>query len=74
MATSLGFQTAPGRYRVGHMLGLRHPAGLPTGLASELTKVNIFVSMRGASIRISPHLYNTKDDVDQLFRMLTRLI
>jgi selenocysteine lyase/cysteine desulfurase len=74
MATALGFQTVPGRYRVGHMLGLRHPAGLPSGLASELAKANVFVSMRGASIRISPHLYNTENDIDQLFRVLTRLI
>lgn len=74
MATELGFQTVPGRYRVGHLLGLRHPAGLPSGLAAELAKANVFVSMRGSSIRVSPHLYNTENDIDQFFRVLARLI
>jgi selenocysteine lyase/cysteine desulfurase len=73
-AMKLGFQTVATHHRVGHMIGLRHPSGLPVHLAEELTKKNVFVSIRGQSIRISPYLYNTFEDIDQLFRVLTSLI
>jgi selenocysteine lyase/cysteine desulfurase len=73
-AMNLGLQTAAAHYRVGHMIGLRHPSGLPVHLAEELTKKNVFVSIRGQSIRVSPYLYNTLEDIDQLFRVLASLM
>ena len=73
-AMNLGFQTVAAHHRVGHMIGLRHPSGLPVHLAEELTKKNVFVSIRGQSIRVSPYLYNTLGDIDQLFRVLASIM
>ena len=73
-AVNLGLQTVAAHYRVGHMIGLRHPSGLPVHLAEELTKKNVFVSIRGQSIRVSPYLYNTLEDINQLFRVLASLM
>lgn len=73
-AVELGFQTVTAHHRVGHMIGLRHPSELPVQLATEMEKSNIFVSVRGNSIRVSPHLYNTTEDIDRLFHLLRRLL
>ena len=34
-------------------------------LKNELQNAGVFVSTRGNSIRFSPHLYNTLDDIDR---------
>ena len=47
---------------------------LPAGLSKKLAEEQIFVSVRGDSIRIAPHLYNDHADVDRLFEALTRLL
>ena len=72
-ARELEFQTVPTYYRAGHLIGLRHPSELPVQLTTELAQFNIFVNVRGNSIRILPHLYNTPDDIDRLFYVLDRL-
>ncbi len=73
-ARELGFQTVTAHHRVGHLIGLRHPSELPVQLAIELAQSNVFVSVRGNSIRVSPHLYNTTDDIDRFFYLLGRLL
>ncbi len=69
-AQALGLTSVPTRLRAGHFLGLRFPAGPPTGLLEKLTADKIFVSIRGDSMRVTPHLYNTDADVDRLFNVL----
>lgn len=73
-ATKLGFQTMAAHHRIGHMIGLRYPSGLPADLSKALTEANVFVSIRGQSIRVSPYLYNTLEDIEQLFRVLKHII
>lgn len=73
-ATKLGFQTMAAHHRIGHMIGLRYPSRLPADLSKALTEANVFVSIRGQSIRVSPYLYNTLEDIEQLFRVLKRII
>ena len=73
-ATSLGLQGADADKRAGHFLGLRFPEGVPEGLLAELKAANVFVSIRGDSLRITPHLYNDDADVDRLFHALGRVI
>ncbi|MDQ1710364.1 MAG: hypothetical protein QOG49_1749 [Frankiaceae bacterium] len=53
-----------------HMLGLRAESGVPPGLAARLAAERVHVSVRGDSIRVSPHVYNTDDDVDRLIAAL----
>jgi selenocysteine lyase/cysteine desulfurase len=71
-AAALGFQSADAGDRAGHMIGLRHPDGLPADIDDRLARDRIFVSIRGDSIRISPHLHTSKDDIDRLLRALDR--
>ena len=73
-AARLGLGSAPAEYRAGHFLGLRFPGGgLPAGLLDSLAAERVYVSVRGASMRVTPHLYNTDEDVDRLFTVLARV-
>ena len=56
--------------RAGHYVGLRLPSGMPTNLTAELANHDVHVSVRGDSIRVTPHLYNDSDDIDKLFEIL----
>jgi selenocysteine lyase/cysteine desulfurase len=69
-ATECGYLVLPPGERCGHMIGIRHPLGIPSGLAALLREAKVFVSIRGDSIRIAPHLYNDLDDIDRLFEVL----
>ena len=54
------------------MIGLDLGPEAPGDLAARLARENIFVSVRGRSLRISPHLYNTGRDIERLFDSLAR--
>ena len=54
------------------MIGLKLGPETPKDLAVRLADEQVFVSVRGRSLRISPHLYNTVGDVKKLFRSLVR--
>jgi selenocysteine lyase/cysteine desulfurase len=50
---------------------IRHLAGLsPMDLYQHLKKRNIITAPRGERLRISPHLYNTVEDIDELVKAL----
>ena len=67
-AIGLGSQSA--ELRAGHFLGLRFAEGIPAGLLDTLAREDVYVSVRGSSMRVTPHLYNTDADVDRLFAAL----
>ena len=74
-AARLGLGSAPAALRAGHFLGLRFPGGgLHPGLLASLAAQQVHVSVRGASMRVTPHLYNTDEDVDRLFAALERVL
>jgi len=56
--------------RAPHYLGLRFAGGIPDGLLAELSAKNIFVSVRGSSMRVTPHLYTTEADISRLIDAL----
>jgi selenocysteine lyase/cysteine desulfurase len=64
------YSVLPADQRCTHMIGIRHPGGIPSGLAAALRKERVFVSIRGDSIRIAPHLYNDMSDLERLFEVL----
>ena len=70
-AATLGLTSVPAEQRAGHFLGLRFPGGVPDQLLERLFEQKIFVSVRGDSMRVTPHLYNTEHDVDRLIAALT---
>jgi selenocysteine lyase/cysteine desulfurase len=72
-AAGLGF-TAPAEHlRAGHYLGMRHPEGLDDDIVPKLASHGVYVSRRGDCLRVTPHLYNTDQDVDRLFGALESL-
>lgn len=73
-AAELGLSVAPQDDRINHLIGVRFPRGVPAALNEKLTAANVFVSIRGDAVRIAPHLYNDRADVDKLMRVLEKLI
>jgi selenocysteine lyase/cysteine desulfurase len=69
-ARSEGYAVLPPEQRCGHMIGIRHPEGVPSELAALFREARVFVSIRGDSIRIAPHLYNDSNDIERLFEVL----
>jgi selenocysteine lyase/cysteine desulfurase len=69
----LGIVATPKERRARHMIGLMLGPDTPDDLAGRLTAHDVFVSVRGESMRVSPHLYNTEEDVDRLFDVLERV-
>jgi selenocysteine lyase/cysteine desulfurase len=65
-AEALGLRPTPAAHRLGHMVGLRFPAGAPPGLASRLADEGVHVSVRGDAVRVAPHVYNDEGDVARL--------
>ena len=69
-AAALGLTASDPSLRAGHFLGLRFPEGPPPGLPERLAAANVHVSLRGDSLRVTPHLYNDDEDVDRLIEAL----
>lgn len=72
-AAELGLEAAPLSRRAGHYLGLRFPGGIPGDLLTRLREQNIHVSVRGTSMRVTPHLYNDEEDLARLLSALRKL-
>jgi len=72
-AAELGFSAPPEALRAPHYLALRRKDAIPKELPEMLAKEKVFVSVRGSSIRVTPHVYNTKHDCDRLIGCLQRI-
>ena len=73
-ASSLGFSLER-EWRSSHLLGLRMPEGLELGvLKAELDARQIFVSLRGSALRVSPNVYNDEGDVGVLLEALAAAV
>jgi len=73
-AAERGLTVPTARHRVDHFIGLRAPRGWPDGLRQALAAENVHASLRVGTLRISPHLFSTDDDVARLFQALDRLL
>ncbi len=73
-AGGLGVEAVPKGRRARHMIGLKLGPDAPEDLAARLAAEGVFVSVRGESVRISPHLYNTEEDVGRLFSGLEKAL
>jgi selenocysteine lyase/cysteine desulfurase len=72
-AVAVGFSVPREQDRAPHYLCLRRPGGIPAELPAKLAREKVFVSVRGSSIRVTPHLYNTAEDMDRLIHLLQRV-
>ncbi len=58
-------------WRSAHLMGMRLPAGADMEKFGQmLLERKILVSVRGSSVRISPHLYNHNQDINALLEVL----
>lgn len=72
---SVGYKIEESRFRADHMFGARVPEGTEMNkVIDSLKEKNIYVSIRGSAIRVSPHLYNDENDVDKLTKSLIKAI
>jgi selenocysteine lyase/cysteine desulfurase len=69
-AAALGMEAAPVGVRAAHFLSLGFGSGVPGGLTERLAQRNVHVSLRGASLRVTPHLYNDEADAEALIAAL----
>lgn len=61
----------PSGERPGHLFGVRiaNPERIPV-ILDQLRQRAVYVSQRGSSIRVSPHVYNTASDIEVLAEAL----
>jgi selenocysteine lyase/cysteine desulfurase len=71
--SGLGFSCAPEKLRAPHYLCLRREAGIPVELPEMLARQKVFVSVRGSSVRVTPHVYNSAEDIERLVACLGRI-
>lgn len=72
---NIGIAVEDEAYRAEHLLGLR----LPDHMVMEDVKKRfdaerIFVSIRGNSIRVSPHLYNSERDLEAIIESIREIL
>jgi selenocysteine lyase/cysteine desulfurase len=70
----LGFRPPAEPLRAPHYLCLRRKGPIPKELTEALAREKVFVSIRGSSIRVTPHIYNTVEDCDRLIKCLRRAV
>ena len=67
LADDARFRVAPPSERIAHIIGIRLKDGQRIAeVMKALTERRVRVSRRGESIRVSPHVYNTHEDIDAL--------
>ena len=72
-AEEIGFSSPPEELRAPHYLCLRRQAGIPAELPDILARQKVFVSVRGSSVRVTPHVYNSATDGDRLISCLQQI-
>jgi selenocysteine lyase/cysteine desulfurase len=69
-ADELALDPLPDEERGPHLLGVRLPARFRSTVVLALAEANCFAAVRGRSLRISPHLHTTDEDIARLFAAL----
>ena len=69
-AEEFGWNTPPERLRAPHYVCLRSATPPPESLQENLAKERVYVSLRGKSIRVTPHVFNSEEDIDRLLHLL----
>jgi selenocysteine lyase/cysteine desulfurase len=68
----LGLTVSDEEKRGPHFIGAKLPRDAPKNILEILSKEKIYLSERGGSLRITPHLWNNKDDFDRLLQILSK--
>ena len=73
-AKEIGVVVAPRHTRSPHLIGISKPGGFRKELPNLLAQEKVFVSVRGESIRIAPHLYTADEEIERLFSALRKAL
>jgi selenocysteine lyase/cysteine desulfurase len=73
VVTEFGFSSPSEKLRAPHYLCLRRKSGIPADFTNLLARERVFISVRGNSARVTPHVYNSADDVERLITCLQRI-
>jgi selenocysteine lyase/cysteine desulfurase len=73
-ARALGLDSPPRERRAPHYVGLKLPGGPPPSLLEALARRKVYVSVRGSSVRVTPHVYNEPRDVEKLLDALEEVL
>jgi selenocysteine lyase/cysteine desulfurase len=73
VVTEFGFSSPSEQLRAPHYLCLRRKSGIPPDFTNLLARERVFISVRGNSARVTPHVYNSADDVERLITCLQRI-
>ncbi|MEO1099213.1 MAG: aminotransferase class V-fold PLP-dependent enzyme [Bacteroidota bacterium] len=69
-----GFSIESPEWRGSHLFGIRLPENVEISqLKSKLAEEQINVSVRGDAVRVAPHLYNSRQDMQKLTDVLLHL-
>jgi selenocysteine lyase/cysteine desulfurase len=69
-AEQLGLTALPTNLRGPNFVGIELPRERTPAIAAALTTAKVIASVRGASLRLAPHLHNNADDIDRLIEVL----
>jgi selenocysteine lyase/cysteine desulfurase len=69
-AADLGLNPLPADQRGPHMVGIALPPELRAPVLTRLADSRCFAAIRGASLRIAPHLHTDQADIDTLLAAL----
>jgi selenocysteine lyase/cysteine desulfurase len=70
-AAELGYSVEPRSGRGAHIFGLRVPAGMELSALNEALRArNVYASLRGSALRVSPNVYNDASDAEVLLEAL----
>ncbi len=70
----MGFYIAQPNTRAKHFLGVEYKQGIINDITAKLAQQNVYVSVRGSTIRITPHIYNTQNDFERMLSALKKCI
>ncbi|WP_150524912.1 aminotransferase class V-fold PLP-dependent enzyme [Roseibium sediminis] len=73
-ASTMGLLPVGETERAGHFLTLGLNESAPADLVQKLAEENVYVSQRGASLRITPHVWTTEQDIERLFSALKKYL
>lgn len=71
---SLGYEIEEAGHRAAHLFGLKHPTLSMDRLREALGRHRVYISTRGTTLRVAPHVYNTPEDIRALTQALTEAI
>jgi selenocysteine lyase/cysteine desulfurase len=73
IGASRGFQPTPKSVRSPHLLGLHVGTERAKEITAALRADGVYVAARGASIRVSPHMHTTAEDVSRFAGALAKV-